>query len=125
MLEDFTYDSQLQVCEGVQGKAKVKEKKIDYQHCERCNVMMYPHFGFYVCPSCGVCGDDTFVIGYDESSVMHKKRKCIYEKDEYFQQEIGKFLCREPLKIRDSIMRLLEEELHNSDNILYYYSQVD
>ena len=65
MLEDFTYDSLIQVCEGVQGKAEVKEKTIDYQHCEECNVgrMMYPHLGFYVCPSCGVCGDDIFVIG--------------------------------------------------------------
>ena len=23
-----------------------------------------------------VCGDDIFVIGYDESAVMHRKRKC-------------------------------------------------
>ena len=55
-------------------KAKVKEKKIDYQHCEECNVerIMYPQLGFYVCPSCGVCGDDIFVIGYDESTVMQR-----------------------------------------------------
>ena len=64
MLEDFTYDSLLQVCEGVQGKDKVKEKKIDYQQCEKCNVerIMYLHLRFYVCPSCGVCGDDIFII---------------------------------------------------------------
>ena len=28
MLEDFTYDFLLQVCEGVQGKVKVKEKRL-------------------------------------------------------------------------------------------------
>ena len=39
--------------------------------------------------------------------------------------EIGKFLCREPLKIPNSVIRLIEGELYNSDNILYYYSQVD
>ena len=83
-------------------------------------IITYPHLGFYICPTCGVCGDDIFVIGYDESTVMQKKRKCIYERDEYFQSKIGKFLCREPLKILDSVMRLLEGELHNSDNILYY-----
>ena len=70
-------------------------------------------------------GDDMFVIGYDESTVMHKKRKCIHKRDKYFQSKIGKFLCQEPLKILDSVMPLLEGELHNSDNILYYYSQVD
>ena len=86
---------------------------------------MYPHLGFYVCPSCGVCGNDICVIGYDESTVMHKKRKCIYKKDEYFQSKIGKFLCQEPLKIPDSVIQLLEGELHSSDNILYCYSQVD
>ena len=93
MLEDFTYDFLLQVCEGAQGKARVKEKKIDFQHCEECNVerMMYPHLGFYAYPSCGVFGDDIFVVRYDESSVMHKKRKCIYKRDEYFQSKIGKF----------------------------------
>ena len=75
-------------------KAKVKEKKIDYQHCEECSVerMMYPHLGFYVCPSCGVCGDDIFIIGYNESTVMHNKRKCICKRDEYFQLKVGKFL---------------------------------
>ena len=72
-----------------------------------------------------MCGEDMFVIGYDESTVMHKKRKCIYKRDEYFQSKIGKFLCREPLKIPDSIMRLLEGKLHNCDNILYCYSQLD
>ena len=33
---------------------------------------------------------------------MHKKRKSIYKKAEYFQTKIGKFLCREHLKIPDS-----------------------
>ena len=56
---------------------------------------------------------------------MHKKRKCIYKRDEYFQSKIGKFLCQEPLKIPDRVMRLLEEELYNSHNILYFHSQVD
>ena len=71
-------------------QVKVKEKKIDHRHCEKCNVerMMYPHLGFYVCPSCGVCGDNMCVIGYNESTVMHKKRKCIYKRDEYFRSKI-------------------------------------
>ena len=56
---------------------------------------------------------------------MHKKRKCICKRDEYFQSKIGKFLCREPLKIPDSVLRLIGGELCNSDNILYCYSQVD
>ena len=87
MADNFTYDFPLQVCERVQGKqVKAKERKIDYQHCEKCNVerIMHPHLGFYICLSCGVCGDDICVIGYDESTVMHKKRKCIYKRDEYF-----------------------------------------
>ena len=65
---------------------KTKEKEIDYQHCEKCYVerMMCPHLGFYVCPSCDVRGDDICVTGYDESTVMHKKRRCIYKRDEYF-----------------------------------------
>ena len=48
----------------VRGKAKAKEKKIDYRQCEECNVerMMYPDLGFYVCPSCSVCGDDILVM---------------------------------------------------------------
>ena len=29
------------------------------------------------------------------------------------------------VEIPDSVIRLLDAELHNSDNILYYYSQVD
>ena len=56
---------------------------------------------------------------------MHKKRKFIYKIDEYFQLKIGKFLRREPLKIPDSVIRSIEGELYNFDNILYYYSQVD
>ena len=39
--------------------------------------------------------------------------------------ENWKVLCREPLKIPDRVMRLLEAELHNSDNTRYNYSQVD
>ena len=68
MLDHFTYDFLLQVCEGVQGKVKVyKNKKIDPRYCEQCNVekMMY-NLGFYVCPSCGVCSDNISVVGYDE-----------------------------------------------------------
>ena len=64
MVDDFKYDFLLQVCEGVQGKqVKVKEKNIDYQHCEKCNVerIMYPHLVFYVCPSCGVCSNNICV----------------------------------------------------------------
>ena len=53
------------------------------------------------------------------------KRKCIYKRDEYFQSKIGLLLSQEPLKIPDSVIQLLEAKLHNSDNILYYYSQVD
>ena len=87
--------------------------------------MVYPHLGFYECPSCGVCGDDIFVVEYGESALIHKKRKCIYKRDEYFLSKIGKFLCREPYKIPDKVMRLLEGELHNSDNILYCYPQMD
>ena len=58
--------------------------------------MMYPHLGFYVCPSCGVCVDDIFIVGYGESTLIHKKRKCIDKRDEYFRSKIEKFLCREP-----------------------------
>ena len=72
-----------------------------------------------------VCGDNIFVVGYGESALIHKKRKCIYKRDEYFRLEVGKFLCREPLKIPDRVILLLEGELHNSDNVLYCYSQVD
>ena len=80
---------------------------------------MYPYLGFYVC---GVCSYDICVIGYNEPTVMHKKRKCIYKRNEYFQSKIGKFLCREPLKIPESVIRLIEGDL---DNKLCYYSQVD
>ena len=116
------------MCQGIQDKQiKAKERKTDYQHCEKCNVerIMYPHLGLHVCPSCGVCGNDICVIGYNESTVLHKKRKCIYKRNKYFQSKIGKFLCREPFKIPDSVIRLLEGELDNSNNILYYHSQVD
>ena len=74
MSDDFTYDFLLQVCQEVEGKqVKAKEKKICYQHCEKCNVerMMYSHLGFYICPSCGVCRDDICVTGYNESTFMH------------------------------------------------------
>ena len=89
MLEDFTYDSLLQICQVVQGKVKVyKKKKIHYQHCEECNVerIMHSNSGFYVCPSCGVCGDDIFVVGYVESALMHKKRKCICKRWNIFDR---------------------------------------
>ena len=71
------------------------------------------------------CGDNIFVIGDGKSMVMHKKRKFIYKRDGYFQSKIGKFFCREPIRIPDIVIQLLQEELQNSDNILYYYSQVD
>ena len=121
MVDNLTHGFLLQAYEGVQGKAKAREKKSHYGHCEKCDVeqMMYPHLGFYVCPSCGVCGYHIFIKGYNESTFIHKKRKCIYKTNEYFQLKIGKFLCREPLKIPDSVIRLLEAEPHNSDNIYY------
>ena len=125
MLEDFTYDFLLQVCEGVQDKVKVyKKKKVDSRYCEKCNVERIP-LGFYVCPSCDLCGDNIFVVGYDGSTLIHKKGKCIYKRDEYLRSKIGKFLCREPFKIPDRVTRLLEGELHNSKSTLYFYSQVD
>ena len=49
MVDDFTYDFLLQVCQEEEGKQiKAKERKIHYQHCEKCNVekMMYLHLGF-------------------------------------------------------------------------------
>ena len=95
MVDDFTYDFLLQVCQEVESKqVKAKDEKIDYRHCEKCNVerMMYPYLGFYMCPSCGVCNDDIFVIGYNESTFIHKKRKCIYKRDEYFSIENWKVL---------------------------------
>ena len=75
--------------------------------------------------ACGVCSYNIFVVGYNESTLIDKKRKCIYKRDEYFLSKIGKFLCQEPVKIPNRAMRLLEGELHNSVNILYCYSQVD
>ena len=91
MAGDFTYDVLFQVCQEVEGKQiKAKEKKIDYQHCEKCNVkrMMYPHLGFYVWPSCGVCRDDICVIGYNESTVMQKKMKGIKKEINIFNQKL-------------------------------------
>ena len=69
--------------------------KIDYRYCEECNMerIMYPHLGFYICPSCGVCCDDISIVGYSESILIHKIRKCINKRDEYFRSKIGKFLC--------------------------------
>ena len=99
MLEDFTYDFLLQVYEGVQDKV-YKKKKIDSRYCEECNVarIMYP-LGFYVRPSCGVSGDNIFIVGYGQPTLIEKKRKCVNKRDEYFRSKIGKFLCREPLNI--------------------------
>ena len=79
MLEDFTYDFLLQV----QGKTKVNLKKIDYHQCEECN-------GFYLCPSCGVCGNDIFVIGYDESTVMHKKGNVFIREMNIFSRKLDR-----------------------------------
>ena len=54
------------------------------------------------------------------------KRENVFIKEiNIFQSKIGKFLYREPLKIPDSVIQLLKRELHNSDNKLYYCSQVD
>ena len=33
-----------------------------------------------------------FVVGYGESALIHKKRKCIYERDEYISIESWKVL---------------------------------
>ena len=41
---------------------------------------MYPHLGFYVCPSCGVCSDD-MITGYNESTVVHAKRGNVFVKE--------------------------------------------
>ena len=103
MVEDFHISlSVIQLRQEVERKKiKAKEKKIDYQHCEKCNVegMMYPHRRFYVSPSCGVCSNDICVIGYNESTVMHKKRKCSYKRDEYFTIENWKvFMSRTSLR---------------------------
>ena len=56
---------------------------------------------------------------------MVMDKKSIDKRDEYFQSNIGKLLCEELLKIPARVMQLLEEELNNSDNTLYYYPQVD
>ena len=89
MLDDLTYDFLLQVCEAVQGKAKLKETKFDYRHCEECNVerMMYP-LGFYVCPSCSVFGDDIFAIGHDESTVMYIKGNVFIKEMNIFNRKL-------------------------------------
>ena len=106
MIDDFTYDFLLHVCQEIENKqVETKEKKIDFNTVRD---VMCPHLGFYVCPSCGVCSDDICIIGYNESTVMGKKRKCIYKRDKYFQSKIGKFLCRESLKVPDSVIRVIE-----------------
>ena len=69
-----------------------------------------------------MCGDNIFIVEYGTSAFIHKKRKCIYKGDEYFRSKIGELLYREPLKILDRAMRLLEGELHNSDNIITLYN---
>ena len=91
MVDDFTHDFLLQVCEGVQGRqVNAKKRKIYYQHCEKCNVerIMYPHLGFYVCLSCGVCGDDICIRGYDESTVMHKKGDVFVKEMNIFDRKL-------------------------------------
>ena len=49
----------------------------------------------------------------------------MYTRALVFAVMIYVFLRGEPLKIPDSVIRLIEGELYNSDNILYYYSQLD
>ena len=93
MLEDFTHDYILQLCEGVQGRVKVKKKRIDSRYCEECNVerIMYSHLGFYICPSCGVGGDNIFVVGYGESTLMHKKGYLFIREMNIFNRKLGSF----------------------------------
>ena len=53
--------------------------------------MMYPpHLGFYVRPSCqcGVCGDDICVIGYDESTVIHKRGNVLIKEMNIFSRKL-------------------------------------
>ena len=48
---------------------------------------MYP-LGFYVCQSCGVCGDNIFVVGYNESTLMHKKGNVFIREMNIFDQKL-------------------------------------
>ena len=53
--------------------------------------MMYPpHLGFYVRPSCqcGICGDDICVIGYDESTVIHKRGNVFIKEMNIFSRKL-------------------------------------
>ena len=99
-------DSLLLLGEVVQGKVKFyRKKKIDSRYCEKCSVerIMYP-LGF-VCPSCGVYGDNIFVVGYYESTLIHKKRKCICKKEmNIFDQKLESSYA-ENLLICNAIIR--------------------
>ena len=122
MVDDFTSDFLSQVCQEVEGKqVKAKENKIDYQHCEKCNVerMMYPHLGFWY-DRAVVCAAMIYVLKDTMNQQSCTKRgnvfilnlftpicyvlfmimdlPYIYKRYKYFQLKIGKFYIENLLR---------------------------
>ena len=109
-------------CE-LNGEEYKKPKKNNHNFCIDCELEMLIDYqtSILVCIKCGLCEYyPVYVTSYNHT-MQPLRRKCIYKRLDYFKVILNQFFYGGKKLVPDDVMYAIRNEIHNGDNILYYY----
>ena len=98
-------------------------KKHNYDFCIDCNkeMLLDNQKLILVCMNCGLCNYyPVYVTSYNHTRKMCI-RVCVYKRSDNFKVILNQFFYGGNKLVPDDVMYAIRNEIHNGDNILYYY----
>ena len=74
-----------------------------------------------VCTKCGLCEYCPLNVTSYNHTIQPLRRKCVYKRSDNFKVILNQFFYGEKQLVPDGLMNAIRNEIHNGDNILYYY----
>ena len=109
-------------CE-LNGDEYKESKKHSHNFCIDCNLEMLIDYqkSVLVCTNCGLCEYyPVYVTSYNHTMKPLSSR-CIYKRLDNFKVILDRFFYGGKKLVPDDLMYAIRNEIHNGDNILYYY----
>ena len=98
-------------------------KKHNRNFCTDCNLEVIIDYqkSTLVCRNCGLFEHyPVYVTSYNHT-MQPLRRKCVHKRSDNFKVILNQFFYGGNKLVSDDVMYAIRNEIHNGDNILYYY----
>ena len=98
-------------------------KKHNYSFWIDCNKKMLKDYqkSILVCTNCDLCEYYPVYVRSYNHSMKQSRIRCIYKRSDNFKVILNQFFYGGNQLVPDDVMNVIRNEIHNGDNILFYY----